>query len=161
MKSSAFFILLMLLIVSCSKTAEPNVSLNPTDAVASAGIATELNQLAFAVTNLQAAATASVRHHWDSAFHHHDSLHWMHHGKYNTANIHPHNDHHHQWHPYDPAVNHAHHYHPIHPGHANDSIIVVPNNHHSTHHIFHPGVHGLHDHHLIDSLHHIHRLFHP
>lgn len=156
----SLFVLAMLLIVSCSKTAEPDVSLSPTDAVASAGIVTELNNLAVAAPNLQAAATTLVRHHWDSAFHHHDSLQWVHHRHYNTPNNHPHNDHHHRWVPYDPAGNHAHHYHPVQRGHGNDSI-VVPNNHHTSHQTFHPGVQGLHDHHLVNSLHHIHRLFHP
>lgn len=155
------FILSMLLIASCSKTGESDVSLSPTDAAAAAGISTELNHLAVSVTNLRMASTAHNRHHWDSVFHHHDSLHWIHHSHYNIANNHPHNDHHHQWVPYNPGINHAHHYHSVQPGHVNDSIVVVPNNHHTSHHIFHPGIHGLHDHHVIDSLHNIHRLFHP
>jgi hypothetical protein len=157
-------LLLLLLIAlgySCAKNKDNEEGLSTVDAAASAGIATELNQLAVSTTNLQNAISPAERHHWDSSFHHHDSLHWVHHSHYNTGNHHPHNDHHHEWVPYDPNINHHHHYHPIYPGHPHDTIVVVPNHHHTTHHEYHPGIHGLHDHHLIDSLHHIHAAHHP
>lgn len=154
-------IALLALIVSCTKSTENVQELNTTDIAAVTGMVGEVNFLRQASLQLSTASTPQQRHHADSSFHHHDSLHWVHHSHYNTTNNHPHNDHIHNWVPYNPTVNHTHHYHPHHPGHPNDSLVVILNGHHTAPAPHHPGVHTINDHHVMDSLHHVHQGHHP
>ena len=154
------FNLLVLVLISCSRNNETEITLNSSDVAAVAAMAVETNNLVLSSTELKSATTSEQIHHWDSIFHHHDSLFWHHHSLYNENNHNPHNDHHHVWIHYEPSIDHSHHYHPVYPNHPGDSVINASNGHHSDYTNYHPEIHSLHDHHVIDSLHHLHQVYH-
>jgi hypothetical protein len=150
--NTILFCFLTILLVACSRNDETEVILNPSDVAAVAGMAEESNNILAAIAELEAATTSEEIHYWDSTYKHHDSLYWHHHSEYNSANGHPHNDHHHEWTHYDTGTDHSHHYHHPYPEHVNDSLVVISNDHHPNVNIHHPDIHGLHDHHVMDSL---------
>ncbi|MEP6615931.1 MAG: hypothetical protein ABJA57_05100 [Ginsengibacter sp.] len=159
MKTSIFYITCFF-IISCSKTTDTAGNLDASDAAAVSGMINETNILMGVSTQLEHAVTSDQIHHLDNLYDEHDSIFWHHHNSYNEANNQPHNDHTHAWVPYDPSIDHSHHFHPAYPDHFHDSLVEVPNNHHADYNIYHPDIHSLHDHHVIDSLEHLHQLYH-
>lgn len=149
-----------ILFAACEKKESWEASLSPTDLAAISGMETELSRLKNKGLQLELTSDPVQRHQLDSSFHHHDSLHWVHHSNYNHDSNHPHNDHHHEWVPYDSTISHHHHYHPQYPGHPHDSTLVVSTGHHPNHHEHHAGSHHLHHHYVIDSLIRLHHSYH-
>lgn len=161
MKLLLGILVIALIFISCDKTNDNNVNvLSSDDLIASQNMQTQQLSIGSSLNNLVAATNTADRLYWDNLYHQHDSAFWAHHDHYHHETY-PHDDHHHQWVPYDPTINHHHHYHHHYPNHLNDSLVIVQNNHHhnnSDHHF--PG-HDWHQHQVLDSLHHIHNLYHP
>ncbi|WP_133162714.1 hypothetical protein [Flavipsychrobacter stenotrophus] len=168
MRSLIVALFALLIVVGCKKndsgtqTTTPIVALSIADSNTAVAMRAEYGSMEAMLDSMLATPHHTHQLHWDSLYHHHDSLYWHYHHEYHHE-ISTHDDHHHTWVHYDSTVDHSAHHHHTYPdaGHEHDSLVIVTSyhTHDNTDHHFHG--HDLHEHHVLDSIHHVHELHHP
>src|SRR5688500_1414048 len=96
-----------------------NTVLSTEDSIATAGMHDALEMMHHAHDSMMNASHHPHQLHFDSVYHHYDSLFWHHHNDYHH-DTYSHDDHHHTWLPYDSITHHGNDHHHPYPGHPSD-----------------------------------------